>query len=46
MVYPVSKLAGKHGAGVTKETTDPSDAYGGFADWKRSLYQEGWLPDL
>jgi hypothetical protein len=31
---------------VKKETTDPSEAYGSFADWKRSLYQEGWLPDL
>jgi hypothetical protein len=36
----------KHRAGVKKETTDPSEAYGSFADWKRSLYQEGWLPDL
>ena len=46
MVYPVSETATKHGAGVTKETTSPSEAYGGFKDWKRSLYQEGWLPDL
>ena len=36
----------KHKAGVEQETTDPSEAYGSFADWKRSLYQEGWLPDL
>jgi uncharacterized cupin superfamily protein len=41
-----SKLALKHNAGVERETTDPSEAYGSFADWKRSLYQEGWLPDL
>jgi uncharacterized cupin superfamily protein len=46
MVYPVSKTALKHGAGVKKETTSPSEAYGSFAGWKRSLYQEGWLPDL
>jgi uncharacterized cupin superfamily protein len=46
IVYPVSKVALKHRAGVKKETTDPSEAYGSFADWKRSLYQEGWLPDL
>jgi uncharacterized cupin superfamily protein len=46
LVYPVSKVALKHRAGVKKETTDPSEAYGSFADWKRSLYQEGWLPDL
>src|SRR5207342_608879 len=36
LVYPVSDAALKHGAGVKKETTDPSEAYGGFADWKRS----------
>jgi uncharacterized cupin superfamily protein len=46
MVYPVSKVAQKHRAGVKKETTEPSEAYGGFAGWNRSLYQEGWLPDL
>ena len=46
MVYPVSKVALGHGAGVKKETSDPSEAYGGFAGWQRSLYQEGWLPDL
>ena len=46
LVYPVSKTALKHGAGVKKETTEPSEAYGSFADWKRSLYQDGWLPDL
>ena len=46
LVYPVSKVALKHDAGVEHETTDPSEAYGGFADWKRSSYQDGWLPDL
>ena len=46
MVYPVSKTALKHSAGVKNETTDPAEAYGSFADWKRSLYQDGWLPDL
>ena len=46
MVYPVSKVALKHRAGVKKETTEPSEAYGSFAGWKRSPYQEGWLPDL
>ena len=46
LVYPVSKTASKRKAGVKKETTDPSEAYGGFAGWKRSEYQEGWLPDL
>ena len=46
VVYPVSEAALKHGAGVERETTEAREAYGGFADWKRSLYQEGWLPDL
>jgi uncharacterized cupin superfamily protein len=46
LVYPVSQTATSHGAGVEKETSDPSKAYGGFADWKRSKYREGWLPDL
>jgi uncharacterized cupin superfamily protein len=46
LVYPVSKTALKHKAGVKNETNDPSEAYGSFADWKRSEYQEGWLPDL
>jgi uncharacterized cupin superfamily protein len=46
LVYPVSEAALKRGAGVQKETTDPGEAYGSFGDWKRSLYQEGWLPDL
>ena len=46
LVYPVSEFALKHNAGVKKETTDPSEAYGNLAEWKRSLYLEGWLPDL
>jgi uncharacterized cupin superfamily protein len=46
MVYPVSEAALEHGAGVKTETTSPSEAYGAFRDWKRSLYQEGWLPEL
>ena len=46
LVYPVSEAALKHRAGVEQETSDASEAYGSFADWKRSLYQDGWLPDL
>jgi uncharacterized cupin superfamily protein len=46
MVYPVSKVALKHRAGVRKETTEASEAYDSFAGWERSLYQDGWLPDL
>jgi len=46
LFYPVSELALKHGAGVKKETTKPEEAYESFTGWKRSLYQDGWLPDL
>jgi len=46
IVYPLSKAALKHDAGVKKETTDPSEAYESFSDWKRTKYQEGWLPEL
>jgi uncharacterized cupin superfamily protein len=46
LVYPVSETALEHGAGVKEETTDPSEAYGSFADWKRTPYQDGWLPEL
>jgi uncharacterized cupin superfamily protein len=30
LLYPVSELALRHNAGVTKETTSPADAYAGF----------------
>ena len=46
IVYPVSEKALEHGAGVEAETANPAEAYGGFESWKRSLYQEGWLPEL
>ena len=45
LVYPVSEVALKHGAGVEEETTDASEVYEGYSDWKRTSY-EGWLPDL
>jgi uncharacterized cupin superfamily protein len=46
LVYPASKAALKHGAGVEQETADPAEAYSSFARWQRSQYQDGWLPDL
>jgi uncharacterized cupin superfamily protein len=46
LVYPVSEVALRHGAGVKKETTDPSEVYESYSDWKRTPYSEGWLPDL
>jgi uncharacterized cupin superfamily protein len=45
IVYPVSKVAQKHGAGVKKETTKPAEAYAGLPSWSRVAYGEGWLPD-
>jgi uncharacterized cupin superfamily protein len=46
LVYPVSEAALEHGAGVTEETTDPSEAYARYSDWKRTTYRGGWLPEL
>jgi uncharacterized cupin superfamily protein len=45
LVYPVSDVAQKHGAGVKRETTTPQEAYADFPSWARCEYREGWLPD-
>ena len=45
-IYPVSELAQRHGAGVSRETSDPNQAYGDLADDVETPYQPGWLPDL
>lgn len=45
LVYLADEVALAHGAGVEQETTSPSEAYGGFSDWKRCRYGEGWLPE-
>ena len=49
LVYPVSELASRHGAGVERETTDPAEAYAEiFAELPRSRfvpYEPGSLPD-
>ena len=45
IVYPVEPAALARHAGVERETREPSEAYGAFADWKRCRYREGWLPD-
>lgn len=34
IVYPVSEVALRHGAGVEKETPDPKEAYAPFPQWK------------
>jgi uncharacterized cupin superfamily protein len=43
LVYPVSKVAAKHGVSAAKETTKPAEAYAGLPRSKRVSYG-GWLP--
>ena len=45
IVYPVSELAQRHGAGVEKETPDPKEAYAGYGRPTEAKYREGWLPE-
>ena len=44
LAYPVDPVAQKHGAGVAKETSLPSEAYEGTTHAWRA-YESGWLPD-
>ena len=44
LAYPVDPVAQKHGAGVAKETSLPSEAYEGTTHAWRA-YEPGWLPD-
>jgi uncharacterized cupin superfamily protein len=44
LVYPVSEVALKHGAGVETETTKSGEAYADFPS-SRCAYREGWLRD-
>jgi uncharacterized cupin superfamily protein len=46
VVYPESKLAQRHGAGVKRKTRNPSEAYADIADDVETPYRQGWLPDL
>jgi uncharacterized cupin superfamily protein len=43
--YTVDEAALRHGAGVERETTDPSEAYARFPSGGLTRYHEGWLPD-
>ena len=45
-VYPVAATALARRAGVEQETTEPAEAYAPFADSTRTVYDDGWLPDL
>jgi uncharacterized cupin superfamily protein len=44
LLYPVSELALKHGAGVERETTQPSEAYAEFDPPVRARLDEPRLP--
>jgi uncharacterized cupin superfamily protein len=44
LIYPASELAQRHGAGVDKETSEPNEAYAGFADEMPVPYRKDWLP--
>ena len=44
LVYPVSDVARKHGAGVKSETTKPAEAYADLPNHSRCAYRDGWLP--
>jgi hypothetical protein len=46
VLYPVSELARRHGAGVEQETGSPPEAYAPFTGEDEPVsYREGWLPD-
>jgi hypothetical protein len=45
VLYPVSDLAQKHGAGVEKETSSPEEAYLAYERPRDGPYQDGFLPD-
>ena len=42
--YTVDEVALRHGAGVEKETSEPSEAYAGLIRRQQTGYQDGWLP--
>jgi uncharacterized cupin superfamily protein len=43
--YTVDEAPLKHGAGVEKETTEPSEAYAPVPGRAHTRYREGWLPE-
>jgi uncharacterized cupin superfamily protein len=42
--YTVDAVAQRHGAGVGRETSDPSEAYAGFPGGGLTGYRDDWLP--
>lgn len=43
--YSVDEVARRHGASVTRDTTDPEEAYADVPPRAPSRYREGWLPE-
>ena len=43
VVYPVSELAQRHGAGVAAETTEPDEAYAGMTPDADVRFRDDWL---
>ena len=43
--YTVDEAAQRHGAGVSRETTEPSEAYAEFPRSELTRYRTGWLPN-
>lgn len=41
--YTVDDAARRHGAGVERETTEPSEAYSRFPRGELTAYRDGWL---
>ena len=46
VVYPLSELAQRHGAGVAETTTESKQAYAGLPDDTPTRARGGWLPDF
>ena len=44
VVYPVSELAQRRGAGVERQTREPKEAYAGLPEDKRIPFDPRWLP--
>jgi uncharacterized cupin superfamily protein len=44
VVYPVSELAQRHGAGVATATESAREAYAGIRDDEDVPFRDGWLP--
>jgi uncharacterized cupin superfamily protein len=43
VIYPASELAQRHGAGVTRETRDPREAYSHIREDVAIGYRDNWL---